>query len=253
MNLILLRAEEVEDQRAIRLQGRRAEHMLKILRVEEGDTVRVGIINGPIGEALVSGIEGQDVWIEAGFDRLPPPPPPVDIVMALPRPASLKKVLRSAAAMGFRRIDLIRSRRVEKSYFQSPLLEAERLEAELLLGLEQARDTWLPSVNIHTRFRPFVEDYLPHLIEMVQLPLVLHPSEAPTMMQAFAGVNPPGATLLAIGPEGGWTPHEIGALEGAGLKRVQLGERILRVETAMIAAMSQLQLMRDALKVQSKA
>lgn len=53
--------------------------------------------------------------------------------------------------------------------------------------------------------------------------------------------NPPGACMLAIGPEGGWSPRDHEQLLAAGYEGLRLGPRVLRTETAGIAAISALQ------------
>ncbi|MGB7388292.1 MAG: RsmE family RNA methyltransferase, partial [Pseudomonas neustonica] len=110
----------------------------------------------------------------------------------------------------------------------------EVVRENLLLGLEQARDTVLPTVRIEKRFKPFVEDSLPGLINN-QLALVAHRGSYPACPR---GIEEP--LTLAIGPEGGWIPYEVEKLVEAGMQPVQLGERILRVETAVTALLARL-------------
>ena len=155
--------------------------------------------------------------------------------MALPRPKVFKRVLQSITAMGVKRIILTNSWRVDKSYWQSPLLTPENLHQQMLLGLEQARDTILPKIEIQQRFKPFVEDLLPTIVSGT-CGFVAHP-DAPRACPA----NSSGAVTLAIGPEGGFTHYEIEKLEEAGLQAVHLGPRPLRFETAVPALLGRLQ------------
>ena len=92
----------------------------------------------------------------------------------------------------------------------------------------------LPEVTLEKRFKPFVEDRLPALAEGT-LGLTGHPGEYPACPRAVDG-----PVTLAIGPEGGWIPYEVELLRLAGLQPVQLGERILRVETAVPALLARL-------------
>ena len=123
---------------------------------------------------------------------------------------------------------------IRDSFWQTPFLEPETIREHLVLGLEQARDTVLPDVLIEKRFKPFVEDRLPAL-SAGTLGLVGHPGPYPPCPRGLDQ-----AVTLAIGPEGGWIPYEIDLLGKAGLQPVQLGERILRVETAVTALLSRL-------------
>jgi RsmE family RNA methyltransferase len=132
------------------------------------------------------------------------------------------------------RLVLLNSYRVEKSFWQTPFLQPAAIREQLILGLEQARDTVLPEVLIEQRFKPFVEDRLPAMAAG-SLGLVGHPGDYPACPRAVEQ-----AVTLAIGPEGGWIPYEVEKLQAAGLQPVQLGERILRVETAVSALLARL-------------
>ena len=166
---------------------------------------------------------------------LPPPPPlPLTLLLALPRPKVLKRVLQCAAAMGVKKLVLFKSWRVEKSYWQSPLLEEEKCREQLLLGLEQAGDTILPELMLRKRFKPFVEDELPALAGNT-LALLAHPgSPRPCPRKVGRPVT------LAIGPEGGFLSYEVDLLMGQGFQPVHLGERILRVEQVVPALLGRL-------------
>ncbi len=136
--------------------------------------------------------------------------------------------------MGVKRLVLLNSYRVEKSYWQSPVVQKETLREQLILGLEQARDTVLPEVLLRQRFKPFVEDELPALAEGT-LPLLAHPvaeGDCPRRVE--------GPVTLAVGPEGGFIPYEVEKLVECGFQTVSLGERILRVETAVPALLGRL-------------
>ena len=123
---------------------------------------------------------------------------------------------------------------MEKGFWQRPFREPEAIREQLILGLEQARDTVLPEIVIEKRFKPFVEDRLPALAHGT-LGLIGHPGDYPPCPR---GLDEP--VKLAIGPEGGWIPYEVDLLAKAGLQPVQLGARILRVETAVTALLSRL-------------
>ena len=167
----------------------------------------------------------------------PPPPSPVALVLALPRPKILRKVLQAVASMGVKRLALVGTYRVEKSYLGSPLLEPAALEAELRLGLEQGRDTRLPAISLHRFFKPFVEDELDTLFppgEMARL--VAHPVAAGPMEAVRRGAP---RAVVAIGPEGGFTPYEAATLVERGFAPVTFGPRPLRVDVAVPFAVAQ--------------
>ncbi len=222
------------DRQRISLRGRRHEHILNVHRASVGDRLSVGLLNGKIGIGAVTRLDNDAIEMDIVLDRDPPPPLDVTLILSLPRPIVLKRILLSASSMGVKRIFLIHSRRVEKSYWNSPILDEERIKEQLILGLEQARDTIMPEVWFRQKFKPFVEDELPAMIKGT-LPLVAHPG---TSEPCPSQVNR--LVTLAIGPEGGFIPYEVEMLEGIGFRSVNIGERILRVETAVPVLLSKL-------------
>nr|WP_246881946.1 16S rRNA (uracil(1498)-N(3))-methyltransferase [Pseudomonas chlororaphis] len=231
--LLLEEADFIAADRVI-LRDRRLTHMQEVHRAAVGDSLRVGRIGGLMGSAELLRLEPGEAELQVSLDQPPPTKLPLTLVLALPRPKMLRRVLQTVAAMGVPRLVLVNSYRVEKSFWQTPFLEPEAIREQLILGLEQARDSVLPEVVIEKRFKPFVEDRLPALVEGT-LGLVGHPGQYPACPR---GLDEP--VTLAIGPEGGWIPYEIDLLGKSGLQPVQLGERILRVETAVTALLARL-------------
>ncbi|UQS91096.1 16S rRNA (uracil(1498)-N(3))-methyltransferase [Pseudomonas chlororaphis subsp. piscium] len=234
MNLLLLEEADFIAADRVILRDRRLTHMQEVHRAAVGDSLRVGRIGGLMGSAELLRLEAQEAELQVSLDQPPPAKLPLTLVLALPRPKMLRRVLQTVAAMGVPRLVLVNSYRVEKSFWQTPFLEPEAIREQLILGLEQARDSVLPEVVIEKRFKPFVEDRLPALVEGT-LGLVGHPGQYPACPR---GLDEP--VTLAIGPEGGWIPYEIDLLGKSGLQPVQLGERILRVETAVTALLVRL-------------
>lgn len=235
MNLILLGPEDfVDGTSRVRLTGRRLEHVRRVHRARVGDTLRVGMLNGRLGTSRIARLDSEALEMDVALDHDPPPTLPVTLLLALPRPKILVRALHAATAMGVKRIVLMETWRVDKSYWQSPALDPPRLREQLMLGLEQARDTVLPDVRVERRFKPFVEDRLPALIAGTHA-LVAHPPASEPCPCEIAG-----PATLAIGPEGGFTDYEVGMLQHAGFAAGRLGERILRVEQAVPALLSRM-------------
>jgi RsmE family RNA methyltransferase len=243
MNLILIDPQELTGD-SLTLTDRRAEHIRTVLRSKTGDTIRIGLLDGPLGQGRVVEITKQHVSLATSFLEEIPPVPPLDIILALPRPIMLKRVLAQAASLGVARIYIINAGRVEKSYFHSALVREENFRNFLLLGLEQAMDTRIPHVSLHPRFRPFIEDALPEIAADTPLRLVAHP-EGKNTLAAVVPLPLQTRVLLAIGPEGGWSDFEIEKFVEQGFTPFSLGPRILRVDTAVPALMSQLALLRQ--------
>jgi RsmE family RNA methyltransferase len=234
VNLLLLEEADFISADRVVLRDRRLKHMQEVHRSEVGDSLRVGRVGGLLGSAELLRLEPREAELSVAFDREPPAKLPLTLVLALPRPKMLRRVFQTVATMGVPKVILVNSYRVEKSFWQTPFLEPAAIREQLILGLEQARDSVLPEIVIEKRFKPFVEDRLPAIVDGT-LGLVGHPGDFPACPRA---VEQP--VTLAIGPEGGWIPYEVELLRASGLNPVQLGERILRVETAVTALLARL-------------
>ncbi len=234
MNLVLLAAPDIipHTSRAL-LRGRRHAHVLSVHRASPGDVLNVGMEDGQIGQGKVLRLTDTELEMEVALNADPPPKVPVILAVALMRPPVLKRVLQTAAAMGVPQIHIFHARRVEKSFWNSSALVPGEIREQLILGLEQARDTVLPSVTYHKRFKPFVEDVLPHFLQGRQ-GIVADPSGRPLSKGAE------GRAVLIIGPEGGFIPYELERFQAAGCILAGLGPRILRVETAVTAFLAML-------------
>jgi RsmE family RNA methyltransferase len=234
VNLLLLTEKDRVEAQHYAVSDRRLDHLIKVHRANAGDTLRVGLVDGLMGEARIEEIGKNRALLSANLDTPPPPKLPLSLILALPRPKMLRRVLRTVAELGVAELHLINSYRVEKSYWQTPVLEEPTIREYLLQGLEQARDTVLPPVQCHRRFKPFVEDTLPALLEDRQA-LLAHPGDYPQCPRQAKG-----PTAMVVGPEGGFIPYEVEKLQAAGCETVSLGPRILRVENAVIALLGRL-------------
>ena len=232
MNIILLAPDDWLDDDTVCLDDRRHEHIRGVLKAEIGDTLRVGLLNGLRGSGTVVKLSDEHTHLQVELVESPLPRHPCDLILALPRPKMLRRVFRTAAEMGVAHLYLINSARVEKSYWQSPLLQPDRIKAALTAGLERAGDTVLPQVHLHPRFKPFIEDQLPGLIGS-QGCWIAHPGAS----EALANQSEEG--LILLGPEGGFVPYEVELAQSMGAQPVRLSDRVLSVDTAVTAALSQ--------------
>lgn len=228
MNLVLFsEADFIADNLIAIRDTRRLAHISQVHQAKVGETLKVGLVNGKMGLGTVVLHNGTEIQLHVNLTQTPPKPLPLTLVLALPRPKMLKRTLQTVATLGVKKIYLINSYRVEKSYWQTPLLEAEAIAEQLQLGLEQGCDTLLPEVHLIKRFKPFVEDNLHDIVGETRA-LVAHPY---TDLACPAQIDY--AITLAIGPEGGFIPYEIDLLQKCGFTAVNLGERIMRVETVV--------------------
>jgi 16S rRNA (uracil1498-N3)-methyltransferase len=236
MNIILLDPKNTLGDGLYGLTLRQQAHISKVIKAQQGDVLRVGILNGKIGEGIYEPpSDNQLGYIHSlNLSALPPEPLPMVLVMALPRPNMLKRTLQNITAMGVKDLYLIHSAKVEKSYWQSPVLQTESIQQCLLEGLEQAKDTVMPNWSLIPRFRPFVEDQLPDILQG-KMGLLAHPYLA---KRCPVDIQQP--CVLALGPEGGWNEFEVSKWHEAGMESVHLGDRILKVETVVPVLLSRL-------------
>lgn len=236
MNLLLLTPNDHLDGDRWHINDRRAHHIRTILGLTPGAQLRAGILNGAIGQATVMADDGKRLQLAFSPQTAPPPPLAVTLVLALPRPKMLRRILIDCSSMGVKRIVLLNSYKVEKSYWRTPELGMPLLQEKLRLGLEQAVDTVMPDLLLRDRFKPFMEDELPAL-SRDSMKILAHPLDSGR--QHLPG-NRRDATTIAVGPEGGWTAYETQCFLDAGFTAFSLGQRILRVETAVPALLARI-------------
>jgi RsmE family RNA methyltransferase len=234
MNLVLLLPEDLQAPDRARLTGRRFAHVREVHRAKVGDDLVVGLLGGPMGRGRVLRLDDEALELALALDQPPPPKLPLTLVIALPRPKVLNRVVAAATSLGAARMVLLNAWKVEKAYWASPRMQPDNLRAQMLLGLEQARDTALPELRLARLFRPFVEDELPALLAG-GTGLMAHPGTGEPPPETLAA-----PVTLAIGPEGGWVEAEVQSLLRAGLRPLDLGPRILRTETALAALVGRL-------------
>ena len=231
MNLLLLFPQDFISANRVRLNDHRLQHLLSIKKVCTNDVLDVGLLNDKQGKGRVVSINPEQIELEVQLDKDSVAPLAVNLILALPRLKMLKRILQTISAMGVKQLSLIHSAKVEKSYWQSPWLESEKMQQHLILGLEQAKDTQMPEVKFFKRFKPFIEDVAPELIYGTQA-IVAHPGRGEQCFYEAANKRKQ-IVSLAIGPEGGFTDYEIDKFEQANFQTCHLGERILRVENAI--------------------
>lgn len=217
------------------LRDERARHIVQILKSHVGDTLRVGHINGLLGTAIITAISASgDVQLSILLDEQTPAPLPMTLLLALPRPKMLGRLLRDVTSLGIKNIHLFHSEKVEKSYWQTPSLAPAYVHDKLIEGLAQARDTLLPTIHQHRQFRDVIGQVLPDLLHT-------HTGVLADPFSRGADIATTTRPLaLVIGPEGGFTEVERQQILDTGCHPLWLGSRILRVETAVHVAIGRL-------------
>ena len=226
MNIVLLDPRQTESPIWTISAKRQLEHLRTHVNVQVGDTLKVGIRGGKRYLTEVLSVTEQQIQLQSIHEEIVPKKLPVTLIVAMPRPKVLRRLVMDSVTLGVEKIILLHSYRVDKSYWQTPFLQ--QLNQYIDLGLEQAGDTIAPKIEVYKRFKPFVEDVLPTLIRADCPAYVAHPY---VEMKMPAGLQQ-GCTMI-IGPEGGFIPYEIDLLIKNGCQAVSLGNRIIRTETVI--------------------
>ncbi|UVC54403.1 hypothetical protein MACJ_003945 [Theileria orientalis] len=248
MNLILIKPSEIiTSKEGLKVEIRdktTISHLKNVLKVNEGKTLKVGVVNSVQDYAIVEKVEEGSITLRLSDKFKANPPlmekPPIDLVVGIPRPKSLDKLLQYSSSLGVGNIDLICSSRVEKSYLISHKLTRESIEQSVLLGLQQGVDTLMPEVEI---FQSLGEYERKFVSKKYALKLIAHPDSLDTLGSLKLNAHAKGPILVAIGPEGGWLDHELEYYNKLGFVQFKLTDRILRTEVAAVAILSQLTLL----------
>ncbi len=225
MNMILLTPEDFTSPNAATLTGPRHEHIKNILKAKPHDRLTVGLLNGKLGAGTVVNCSESSSSIFTELTLDPPPAMDITLILAMNRPKMIKRILTSTSMLGVKNIHLIHSFYVEKSYWSSPVLNNKSYENYFFKGLEQSKDTVMPTLKTHKLFKPFIEDKAPHIIKNKSA-LVAHPYKA----EKFNSAKLTTPAVLAVGPERGFTDFEIDKFNQCGFKTISLGHRPLRTE-----------------------
>lgn len=240
VNIILLTDSDFTSPAQCTLHGARALHIASVLKSAAGDTLKVGRLDGAMGNAKIAALSGtgnttQVQLCDVLLEQAPPAPLPITLLLALPRPRMLGRLLRDVTSLGVKNIHLFSCNKVENSYWQTPSLKPESVHERLLDGLTQARDTHIPTVHLHRHFREITHDLLPSLLQTHTGVLA-----DPFSPRATPNLSAQKPIALLIGPEGGFTEIERAQLLDANCQALWLGSRILRVETAVHNAIGRL-------------
>ncbi|HAL92750.1 MAG TPA: 16S rRNA (uracil(1498)-N(3))-methyltransferase [Verrucomicrobia bacterium] len=230
MNLILLEKDEIQADGAAVLAGNRARHVREVLKAAPGEEIRVGVVDGPMGAATVVE-DAKQLRLRCALSNEIPPIPRVDLLLAMPRPKVMNRLWPVLASLGAGRIIISNAWKTERNYFDTHVLEPAHMREGLIEGLQQARDTRLPQVSVHKQFKKLVEDEL-ETFGPYAARLVAHPGEGAFPSEKLAALPRDARILLAVGPEGGWTPFELDLLAAHGFSSVSWGPRALRTDTA---------------------
>jgi RsmE family RNA methyltransferase len=237
VNILLF--EEAELGHNCRRRDERTIHLLKILHKKAGDTFEAGIFGGMKGTGKIEKINSDgSIFVTIQANEPPPAKLPIRTAVGFVRPIQIRRLLRDLSNMGVSAIDLVGCELGEKSYRDTKLLEDGGSREALIDGIIQARDTYIPELQLYDQLELWLAERPWEKKADARIPLLI----------AMDNVRPEGSLVhlghtsrqivLAIGPERGWSDRERDMFEKAGFLRMSMGSRALRTETACVAAVT---------------
>lgn len=236
MNMLLIDPAELLAPDSAKVKGPRAHHLVHVLRVAPGATIRLGLLNGPRGQGQVLTANDEAVELRCFWDVAKPNVPPVDLILAMPRPKVMKRLWAQLAALGVRRIAIVNAERVERFYFDSHVLSPPFYRPLLIEGLEQSETTFLPEVRVEKQLKVFIEDDLKIWTD-AGVRLAADVAAKQSLPEAWPAELAERA-VLAVGPETGWSDYERDMFVRHGFRFFTAGRRTLRADTACVALLT---------------
>lgn len=231
MNIVLFESEEIAA--PLPRTDPRAAHIIDVLRRQKGDTFDAGLINGPRGKATVVDISAKSLTLLFTKGELPPPLPPLTLLIGLPRPQTARKILQEATALGLGALHFVATERGETSYADSTLWASGEWRRHLIAGAAQAFCTRLPEISHGRSMADAIANLSPDTTR-----IALDNYEASSTLASALTASPAKHVAIAIGSERGWTAAERTLLREKCFTLAHLGPRVLRTETATVAAVA---------------
>jgi 16S rRNA (uracil1498-N3)-methyltransferase len=225
------------DEATATLTGAQAEHMTRVLRAQPGMEADV-VAGGHVFHAQVVAVSGGEVRFNLIAELDADPALPITLVMAVYKFDHMEWAIEKATELGVAAIAPVIARRTEKHLAAAAQKRAERWRRIAHEAAQQSRRCDVPLVYDPEPLAALVR------ADSEAARIVLAEQERTTTLRnaleeavAAAGTDMP-ALEIAIGPEGGWAPEEEALFDANGWRAASLGPRILRAETAAIAALA---------------
>jgi 16S rRNA (uracil1498-N3)-methyltransferase len=223
----------------IELPPAAAAHLIKVLRMRSGDELVIFSGDGREFPATVETVRGSRVSAAVGEARTADRESPlaVSLVQCIARADRMDVIVQKATELGVARIVPVLSRRsVVRLEAAQAAAKAAHWRAIAVSACEQCGRNRLPAVETPRQLIDHLAD-----APAAGLRLVLDP-DAAIRREPGADPAPDGRMVeVAVGPEGGFDAAELDAFAAARFEPMRLGPRVLRTETAAIAAIAWLQ------------
>lgn len=241
MNMLFLEQSDIDS--ALPRSDARVRHVLKVLKKAQGDELAAGTPDGMVGTARIEAWDGTSMTFSFTPGLKARPLRPLTLLLGFPRPIQANRILKDLCSLGVGHIVLTGTELGEKSYFQSDFFKNREFRAALIEGAEQAGNPRLPDVETAwslARALEALDERFPPQATGDGRRWAFDPYRATTGFgtASLAHATAEAPLVLAIGSERGWTQAELDLLASRGFAFASLGDRILKTETAAVAAVS---------------
>ena len=213
-----------------------------ISRLEKGKCIKIAFLGGERGNAEIVAVSSRHIDVKIVSLEPSLPLLPIDLIVGLSRPQTTKKVIQAAVMTGVRSLHLVNTANGEKSYKDATLLREDGLKVEIVKALEQIWQGSSPQIFVHHNFRYFQKNTLQTFADYPRKLIAVPENE---MLKADVKAVHIDSTVVAVGPEAGWSEAEVVAFEEVGFRKIGLGRRTVRVELAVAMVLGQVVMITD--------
>jgi len=245
MNLVLFSHEEIGS--PLKIDDKRAKHIINILKFKEKDTFFAGVINKGTGKAKIDKIDSNYIYFTFEYDGKPIEKNRISLLTAITRPIEAKKILKNCTTIGVSSIYLSIFDKSEKSYFESNLWKDDNYKEYLIEGSCQACACDIPNVFLFSSLDECIKNLPENSIKAAldnyeaekSLSCLEYPENIASADSNCYKTSPPlPEIILAVAGERGFSNRERVLLKNHGFTLYSLGKRVLKTETAAIAGLS---------------
>jgi 16S rRNA (uracil1498-N3)-methyltransferase len=213
------------------LTGDQAVHLARVLRAEVGQIYDI-VANGFLHRAEIVTVSEKEVMFALHEELEADAALPLHLLLAVFKFDHFEWAMEKATELGVARITPVLARRTEKHLALAATKRVERWRRIALEASKQSRRTDIPEITEPVSLKLALER------EVSAVRILLSETDQTTTLAAALAASQSSDIALAIGPEGGWTPEEMALFTQHKWQHVTLGPRILRAETAAIAAIA---------------
>ncbi len=222
------------------------QHLIKVLRKQKGDPIQFLDGRGVQYEGQIVSIDNRKKWFQAEITgtRQHEPPVPLHLLVALPKGGKLDPIIQKAVELGVTGITPLLTERTEVRLNAVKKITArmEHWQKTAIASIKQSGNPYLPRISepqeiMRLQIEPTIEN---------SQRIAFHPAAADIASLTELNIDKKDAVTLALGPEGGFSESEIKQLKSQHFLPVGLGKRILRLETAVVSALTLTQYLRSS-------